>query len=198
MSNTIGSASRSDVSRGTIGGQFTRAGVNGVDAIDAHDSHAPSNDLVVPSDGCHALGFEPADSLRIAGPDAHHHGYSRIRGYARSPLRGSAEDPTVGPVLFSVWERDDSWVRAAGARSRLTSKEEHMGSNKIIAIVLIVAGVLGLAYGSFTYTKETHDAKVGPIEFSVKDKETVNIPVWAGVGAIVIGAGLLLAGGRRA
>jgi hypothetical protein len=73
-----------------------------------------------------------------------------------------------------------------------------MNSTKIIAIVLIIAGVLGLAYGQFSYTKETHDAKIGPIEMSVKDKETVNIPVWAGVGAIVIGAGLLLAGGRRA
>jgi uncharacterized membrane protein YidH (DUF202 family) len=73
-----------------------------------------------------------------------------------------------------------------------------MSSNKIIAIVLIVVGVLGLAYGKFSYTKETHDAKVGPIELSVKDKETVNVPVWAGVGAIVIGAGLLLAGGKRA
>ena len=73
-----------------------------------------------------------------------------------------------------------------------------MSSTKIIAIVLIIAGVLGLAYGQFSYTKETHDAKVGPIEMSVKDKETVNVPVWAGVGAIVIGAGLLLVGGRRA
>ncbi|MDF3021926.1 MAG: hypothetical protein K0Q92_3229 [Steroidobacteraceae bacterium] len=73
-----------------------------------------------------------------------------------------------------------------------------MSSTKIIAIVLIIAGVLGLAYGQFSYTKETHDAKIGPIEMSVKDKETVNIPVWAGVGAIVVGAGLLLAGGRRA
>jgi hypothetical protein len=73
-----------------------------------------------------------------------------------------------------------------------------MSSTKIIAIVLIVAGVLGLAYGQFSYTKETHDAKVGPIELSVKDKETVNVPVWAGVGAIVIGAGLLLVGGQRA
>jgi hypothetical protein len=73
-----------------------------------------------------------------------------------------------------------------------------MSSTKIIAIVLIVAGVLGLVYGKFTYTKETHDAKIGPIEMSIKDKETVNVPVWAGVGAIVIGAGLLVAGGRRA
>jgi hypothetical protein len=72
-----------------------------------------------------------------------------------------------------------------------------MSSTKIIAIVLILAGALGLAYGKFTYTKETHDAKVGPIELSVKDKETVNIPMWAGIGAIVVGAGLLLAGGRR-
>jgi hypothetical protein len=73
-----------------------------------------------------------------------------------------------------------------------------MSSTKIIAIVLIVAGVLGLAYGKFTYTKETHDAKIGPIELSVKDKETVNVPMWVGVGAIVVGAGLLLAGGKRA
>lgn len=72
-----------------------------------------------------------------------------------------------------------------------------MNATKLIAIVLIIAGVLGLAYGQFTYTEETHDAKIGPVELSVKDKETVNIPVWAGVGAIVIGAGLLLAGGRR-
>jgi hypothetical protein len=73
-----------------------------------------------------------------------------------------------------------------------------MHPTKVAAIVLIIAGILGLAYGSFTYTKETHDAKIGPIELSVKDKETVNIPVWAGVASIVIGAGLLLAGGKRA
>jgi len=63
--------------------------------------------------------------------------------------------------------------------------------------VLIVAGVLGLVYGSFTYTKETHEAKLGPIELSVKDKETVNVPVWAGVGAIAIGAVLLLFGSKK-
>ena len=73
-----------------------------------------------------------------------------------------------------------------------------MSSIKIIAIVLIVAGALALAYRQFTYTQETHDAKVGPVEFSVKDKETVRIPMWAGIGAIVIGGGLLLVGGRRA
>ena len=72
-----------------------------------------------------------------------------------------------------------------------------MNAVKIAAIVLIAAGVLGLAYGSFSYTKETHEATLGPIELSVKDKETVNIPVWAGVGAIVIGGGLLLVGGKK-
>ena len=72
-----------------------------------------------------------------------------------------------------------------------------MNAVRIAAIVLIAAGVLGLVYGSFTYTKDTHDAKLGPLELSVKDKETVNIPVWAGVGAIVIGGGLLLVGGKK-
>lgn len=68
-----------------------------------------------------------------------------------------------------------------------------MNAVKMLAVVLIVAGALGLAYGSFTYTKETHQAKIGPIELSIKDKETVNIPVWAGVVAMVAGAVLLFA-----
>lgn len=68
-----------------------------------------------------------------------------------------------------------------------------MNAVKMLAIVLIVFGVLGLAYGSFTYTKETHQAKIGPIELSIKDKETVNVPVWAGVAALVAGAVLLFA-----
>jgi hypothetical protein len=68
----------------------------------------------------------------------------------------------------------------------------NMNALKVLGIILIVAGVLGLAYGSFSFTKETHDAKIGPLELQVKEKETVNIPVWAGVGAIVIGVVLLL------
>jgi hypothetical protein len=71
-----------------------------------------------------------------------------------------------------------------------------MNANRIAAIILIVGGLLGLLYGSFTYTKETHKAKVGPIELSVKDKETVNVPLWISVGAIVIGGVLLVSGGR--
>ena len=66
-----------------------------------------------------------------------------------------------------------------------------MSPLRIAGIVLIVAGALALAYGGFTYTKETHVAKVGPIEMSIKDKETVNVPIWAGLGAIVAGVALL-------
>jgi len=72
-----------------------------------------------------------------------------------------------------------------------------VNSVKIAAVLLIVAGVLGLVYGSFSYTRETHETKLGPIELSVKEKQTVNIPVWAGVGAIAIGSVLLLLGGRK-
>jgi len=62
---------------------------------------------------------------------------------------------------------------------------------KVVAILLIVAGIVGLVYGKFTYTKATHEAQLGPIDLSVKEKKTVNIPLWAGVAAIVAG-GLLL------
>jgi hypothetical protein len=72
-----------------------------------------------------------------------------------------------------------------------------MNAVKMAAVVLIAAGVLGLVYGGFSYTKDTHEAKLGPLELSVKEKETVNVPVWAGVGAIVIGGALLLAGGKK-
>ena len=68
-----------------------------------------------------------------------------------------------------------------------------MNAVKMLAIVLIVAGSLGLLYGGFTYTKDTHETKVGPIALSIKDTETVNIPVWAGVGALVAGLVLLFA-----
>jgi hypothetical protein len=69
-----------------------------------------------------------------------------------------------------------------------------MGTTKIIAILLIVAGTLGLIYGGFSYTKDKHDVKVGPLQFSVTEKETVNVPVWAGAGAIAAGVIMLLMG----
>ena len=68
-----------------------------------------------------------------------------------------------------------------------------MNAIKMLAIVLIVAGGLGLLYGGFTYTKDTHEAKIGPIVLAVKDTQTVNIPIWVGVGSIVAGMILLFA-----
>jgi drug/metabolite transporter (DMT)-like permease len=68
---------------------------------------------------------------------------------------------------------------------------------KILAIVLIVAGVLALVYGGFSYVKETNTTKIGPIKITTQDKERVNIPLWAGVGAIAVGAALLLLGDKK-
>lgn len=68
---------------------------------------------------------------------------------------------------------------------------------KVIAIVLILGGVLGLVYGSFTYPKEKHEAKMGPVEISVKENKTVNIPVWVGVSAIVAGGMLMFVGSKK-
>jgi hypothetical protein len=72
-----------------------------------------------------------------------------------------------------------------------------MNTLKAVALVLIVAGVLALVYGGFTYTKTSHDTKIGPLELSIKDKETVNIPIWAGVGAVVVGGVLLFVGPKK-
>ena len=66
-----------------------------------------------------------------------------------------------------------------------------MNPVKILAIALIIAGALGLMYGGFTYTKDTHEARIGPIVLSVTDKETVNIPIWAGIAALASGLVLL-------
>jgi len=72
-----------------------------------------------------------------------------------------------------------------------------MAAKQIVAIVLIALGVLGLVYGGFSYTKERHDAKIGPLQFSITEKEYVNVPVWAGIGAIGVGVILLVAGRKR-
>ena len=68
---------------------------------------------------------------------------------------------------------------------------------KTAGLILVVLGILALVYGGFSYTKEKHDADLGPIKISVKDKGHVNVPVWAGVAAIVGGALVLMGGGRK-
>lgn len=67
-----------------------------------------------------------------------------------------------------------------------------MNTTKIAGIVLLIAGIAGLAYGSFSYTKETHHSTIGPIELAVKDQQTVLIPIWASIAAIVVGGALAL------
>jgi len=72
-----------------------------------------------------------------------------------------------------------------------------MSVTKIVGVLLIVAGTLGLIYGGFSYTKEKHDVKLGPLQFSLAEKERVNVPVWAGAGAIAVGVILILIGRKR-
>ena len=72
-----------------------------------------------------------------------------------------------------------------------------MGTTKIIAILLLVAGAASLAFGGFSYTKDKTIVKVGSLEISAKEKEQVNVPLWLGVGAIAIGGLLLVMGSRR-
>ena len=72
-----------------------------------------------------------------------------------------------------------------------------MNAVKLMAIVLIVVGLLGATYGGFSYTKQTHEASIGPLKLQVVEQERVNIPLWAGLGIAVAGAVLLVAGSRR-
>ena len=71
-----------------------------------------------------------------------------------------------------------------------------MNAIKILGIALLIAGVLGLVYGGFSYTKDTTAVKLGPIELTVKEKQTVNIPLWAGIASIIAGGVLLVLGGK--
>ncbi len=72
-----------------------------------------------------------------------------------------------------------------------------MNATKLVAIALILAGALGLAFGSFSYTKDTTVVKLGTLEISAKEKETINFPMWAGIGAIVVGGLLLVLGSKK-
>jgi hypothetical protein len=85
-----------------------------------------------------------------------------------------------------------------GLRPGLACGARDMGGREVgmrlIGIVVLAVGILALAYGGFSYTRETHDVKLGPLELSVKEKERVNVPLWAGVVMTVAGAGLLIVG----
>jgi spore coat protein U-like protein len=98
-------------------------------------------------------------------------------------------------VCFNALAPPSAW--SPTSRGGHPKERLEMNATKMVGIALVVAGALGLAYGSFSYTKETTAVKVGPLELSVKEKETINIPLWAGVGAIVAGGLLLALGGKR-
>jgi uncharacterized membrane protein len=87
------------------------------------------------------------------------------------------------------------WAHNRADTSNLEKLE--MNATKLTAMVLIVGGVLGLLYGSFSYTKDTHDLKIGPLALSIEEKKTVNIPIWLGVGAVVMGGLLLVFGSKK-
>ncbi len=72
-----------------------------------------------------------------------------------------------------------------------------MNGKKLIAVILLAAGILALVYGGFTYTQSTHEAKIGSFEVSLQTKKHVNIPVWGGVAAVIVGALLLASSGKR-
>lgn len=71
-----------------------------------------------------------------------------------------------------------------------------MNATKFLGIALLVAGLLGLVYGGFSYTKDTTAVKLGPIELTVKEKQSVNIPLWVGIASMVAGGALLALGGK--
>jgi TRAP-type C4-dicarboxylate transport system permease small subunit len=83
------------------------------------------------------------------------------------------------------------------AISPASPKENAMNGTRIIAVVLLIAGTLGLLYGGFSYTQDSTAVKLGPLELSVKEKKAVNVPLWASVGALVVGGILLVVGGRK-
>ncbi len=110
----------------------------------------------------------------------------------------SAFEIATARIPAVLQSRTASPCNAIGTALRRVEPESNdMNPLKLVAIVLIVAGVLGLAYGSFSYTKDTTVVKLGPLEVSAKEKQTVNIPMWAGIGAVVAGGLLLVMGGRK-
>jgi hypothetical protein len=72
-----------------------------------------------------------------------------------------------------------------------------VNGTRLVALILVIAGVLGLAYGGFTYTRDSHTTQLGPLELTVKDRETVNVPIWLGGGLVIAGVLLLVVRGRQ-
>jgi hypothetical protein len=140
--------------------------------------------------GVRALGIELCEPCSILGANLATPAVDKaavVRAFVhRAGLRAdllSSGEVAVGDPVAAAGQGIDQGV--------------DMDKLRIVGVVLVIAGALGLAYGSFSYTKQRTEAKIGPIEVTVAEKETVNVPQWAGVGAVVAGAALLLAGWKR-
>lgn len=72
-----------------------------------------------------------------------------------------------------------------------------MNAAKITGIVLIVLGLAGFFTGGFSFTKNTTTAKLGPLELSVQEKESINVPQWLSLGALALGAVVFVIGFRK-
>jgi uncharacterized membrane protein YidH (DUF202 family) len=125
----------------------------------------------------------------------------RYGGSEGEPREDAHDDQTAGLAAGGASQYLESLqtVRSAGSDRSIGAafRRENMNALKMAGIALIVVGILGLVYGSFSFTRETHEAKIGSLELSLKERQTVNVPVWAGVGAIVVGGALLFFGGKR-
>src|SRR5437660_838143 len=122
-------------------------------------------------------------------------GPSSVPGAASSGGCGCARS-NAGPRVPAL-EGETAGVGDEQGRFGGCRQEEAMSGLRIFAIALIVLGILGLAYGQFSYTRKSHDADLGVVKLSIKEKETVDVPTWAGVAAIVAGAALLVVGRKR-
>ena len=114
------------------------------------------------------------------------------------PLHISECTKDRGAKLRPYFGEGTGGEKAPSRRATLGAETTGAAVNptKLVGLILIVGGALALAFGGFSYTKDSSAVKIGPVELSVKEKETINVPLWAGVGAIV-GGGLLLAFGKK-
>jgi len=126
----------------------------------------------------------------------------RVAAAANAPtycwVDSALDHGIVGGSLYSQLEAIRRLASTLDQRDGFTIEgAQSVGTMKILGIALIAGGLLALVYGGFTYTKDTHEAKIGPLVLSVTEKQTVNVPIWAGIGAIVIGGLLLVFGNKR-
>ena len=114
--------------------------------------------------------------------------------WLHQPAIGAYKDRAKVALLQDVFPGSDP---LAAFPINNPGEEPHMNATKITGIVLILLGLVGFFTGGFSFTKESTAAKIGPIELTVKEKESVNVPQWLSLGALALGAVLLVAGFKK-